>query len=183
MNIYYLSHDPAECATMHSDRHVDEMCLEYATILSTVHWVTDGIEWKGTTLQGVDISTWVHPDPTIQQFLYKATESNSAVVKWAGMNVNNYQWLCALWINMCTEYCKRYGKANSTIQELYPLMIWHPATIGEGVFEPPPVLVDADCVVDDPIESYRNHYVKNLYGWKGWEMGTPTPEWYKHAEL
>ena len=37
MNIFYLAHNPTDCAQMHCDKHVVKMILETAQLLSTAH--------------------------------------------------------------------------------------------------------------------------------------------------
>ena len=47
MNLFYLSKDPTECATLHCDKHVVKMIIEYAQLMSTAHRMLDGEEYEG----------------------------------------------------------------------------------------------------------------------------------------
>ena len=46
MNLFYLSKDPTECATLHCDKHVVKMIIEYAQLMSTAHRMLDGEEYE-----------------------------------------------------------------------------------------------------------------------------------------
>ena len=43
MNIFYLSHDHAQCAQWHVDKHVVKMILESCQLLSTARRLIDGV--------------------------------------------------------------------------------------------------------------------------------------------
>ena len=50
MNVFYLHEDPKICATMHADKHVVKMIVEYGQMMSTAHRVLDGTEWYDRTI-------------------------------------------------------------------------------------------------------------------------------------
>ena len=52
MNIFELDENPLVCASMHCDKHVVKMPIEYAQLLSTAHRVLDGEEYIGETKTG-----------------------------------------------------------------------------------------------------------------------------------
>ena len=63
MNIFYLDKDPKVCATMHCDKHVVKMIIEYAQLLSTAHRVLDGVSKNVLTKSNRKYTTWIHPTP------------------------------------------------------------------------------------------------------------------------
>ena len=49
MNIFYLTHNPMQCAEQHCDKHVVKMILESAQMLSSAKRRLDGIEYYAKT--------------------------------------------------------------------------------------------------------------------------------------
>ena len=68
MNIFYLAHNPTDCAQMHCDKHVVKMILETAQLLSTAH------HERGSTAP------------------YKSTHRNHPSAVWVRSGVKQYQW-------------------------------------------------------------------------------------------
>jgi hypothetical protein len=58
MNVFYLHEDPKICATMHADKHVVKMIVEYGQMMSTAHRVLDGTEWYDRTINNRRIKRW-----------------------------------------------------------------------------------------------------------------------------
>ena len=107
MNVFYLHHDPKECAQMHCDSHASKMCVEYAQLLSTAHRVVDGKLWYGRTTIGRRIARYFHPDEEMQQELYLASHINHPSNIWVRENASNYEWLYDMWIELGKEYRHR----------------------------------------------------------------------------
>ena len=111
MNIFYLSHDPKECAEWHMDRHSVKMILEYAQLLSTAHRVLDGVELIGLSDSGRKKKFWTLGDSR-DYTLYKATHINHPSAIWCRKGIVQYRWLHNLLIELCKEYTYRYGKIH-----------------------------------------------------------------------
>jgi len=90
MNIFYLDHNVKQCAAEHCDKHVVKMCIEYAQLLSTAHRVIDGDEWDGRSVNGRRIKRYFHPDPVMNEELYKACHVNHPSAIWTRASVENY---------------------------------------------------------------------------------------------
>lgn len=141
MNIFYLSHNPVECAKWHYDKHVVKMILEYSQLLSTAHHLLDG-------------------EPSIK--CYKPTHKNHPSAVWVREAGQNYCWLHDLLEELCKEYTYRYGKVHKTdSSEIVFNLAMLPKNIktitGSGVTKMPQCMPDAyKC--DDSIEAYRNYY-------------------------
>lgn len=95
MNIFVLSRNPYECATLHCDKHIVKMPLETAQMLSTI-------------LHGYGIST-----------PYKPVHKNHPCTKWVGQNRANFKWAIHLGIALCNEYRKRYGRYHRSEQIIW----------------------------------------------------------------
>ena len=78
MNIFYLTHNPMECAEQHCDKHVVKMILEYAQLLSTAHRLLDN-----------------------NQKVYKTAFKNHPSTIWTRENKSNYRWLSMLFYYLC----------------------------------------------------------------------------------
>lgn len=137
MNVFYLDHDPATCATYHNDKHVVKMILEYAQLLCTTHH-----------LCGV-------PDES----LYRLTHKNHPSAIWVRSAQAHYEWLYELFICLCNEYTHRYGKTHLTFTKLADRLKDCPLTDNLPFTPPPPVMPD-EFKVGDVVQSYRNYYVQ-----------------------
>ena len=184
MNIFYLDHNVKQCAAEHCDKHVVKMCTEYAQLLSTAHRVIDGDEWDGRSVNGRRIKRYFHPDPVMNEELYKACHVNHPSAIWTRASLENYVWLYELWMALCEEYTYRYGRIHKSQRKL----AWHLAI--------PPVLIDRDeftqptpamkayphCIVEgDSISSYRNFYWEDKREFAKWTK-RDKPEWWKKYE-
>lgn len=179
MNIFYLSHDPQECARLHNDKHVVKMILEYGQLMSTAHRVLDGKEYYGKTINNRNIKRWVLPDER-ENVLWKASHIKHPSGVWVRSSDKNYKWLYSLWFNLLQEYTFRYGKHHSA-ERMMPYFWVCPINIPKGNFtEPTPAMPEIYKVSGDSIRSYINYYngaKQHLASWKKRE----TPEWYQNA--
>jgi len=57
MNLFYLHKDPEISATLHCDKHVVKMIIEYAQMLSTAHRMLDGKQYTDAS-SGRRIQRW-----------------------------------------------------------------------------------------------------------------------------
>lgn len=155
MNIFYLDSDPNMCSQMHCDKHVVKMCVEYAQLMSTAHYVLDG-----------------------NVNCYKPTHINHPSAIWARKSNGNYKWLYLLWKELLDEYAYRYGKIHAS-SKLKNVLCNLPINIPDGNFsEPVQAMPDYYKNVDDSLSAYRNYYIgekSKLFSWKNRE----TPYWIK----
>lgn len=181
MNIFYFSSDPAECARHHCDKHVVKMCIEYAQLLSTAHRVLDGQEivmLKNNRKRKAFILE--HDD--FNDYLYKATHINHPSAKWVRNSYENYSWLLNMWIYLCQEYTKRYGKIHLS-SALTTFLLNSPKNIDiQKPFEPPWRAMPIQYKINksDPAycqKSYHLYFYKekqHIAQWKHNEI----PEWF-----
>jgi len=179
VNIFYLSHNPVECAKFHVDRHTTKMVLEYAQLLSTAHRVLDGVELIGLSDSGRKKKFWTLGDSR-DYTLYKATHINHPSAVWARQSAENYLWLANMLIALCEEYTYRYGKIHKTERDglAYVLLKNIPHNIGNSGFtQPTPAMPDNVKVSGDSIKSYRNYYINNKAHLANWKK-RQVPEWF-----
>lgn len=162
MNIFFLHPDPQICASMHNDKHVCKMILEYAQMLSSAHYTYSPDGWA----EG-------HGLPTIGRHF------NHPATKWVRANSSNYQWLYALFEALLYEYYYRYGKDKNRRHhhEIYmDLLQQTPIKIPvEKWYEPPQCMPDVfkdDCVVT----AYRKYYQYAKAGFNVWTKRSE-PKW------
>lgn len=176
MNIFYLHNDPAECAKLHTDKHVVKMIIEYAQLLSTAHHLLDGTEHTGLTKTGRKRKGYVIGDER-DSVIYKATHWNHPSAIWVRQSKENYFWLYNLWIELMKEYTYRYGKVHSS-SRLKDALLIPPKNIPEAPFtEPTPAMPDQYKVKGNSIQAYINYYVgakQHLASWKKRSI----PSWY-----
>ena len=183
MNIFYLDKVPEKCAEMHVDKHVVNMILEYAQLLSTAHRILDGVESIGLSKTGRKQTRYVLPDER-EPILYSATHINHPSAAWVRQSAMNYRWLYTLLVALCKEYTHRYGKVHKceSVGLVNQLQIT-PTNIPYNVnfTEPTPAMPDECKVTNDSIQSYRNYYVMNkghLWSWKGKINSRKEPKWF-----
>jgi hypothetical protein len=187
MNIFYLHHEPIDCAAMHNDKHTIKMILEYAQLLSTAHRVLDGvptIDRGGAT--GRQRTTYILPDNR-DTVLYRATHINHPSAVWVRKGVQHYHWLYSLLVALCKEYTYRYGKVHKVEREgLMDALRVVPKNIPQDTYwsEPTPAMPDEVKVEGNSIASYRAYYINNkthLASWRGKINSRNIPEWYNET--
>ena len=183
MNIFYLDKDPKVCATMHCDKHVVKMIIEYAQLLSTAHRVLDGVSKNVLTKSNRKYTTWIHPTPLMETTLYKSTMRNHPSAIWARQSLSHYVYLKELWKNLCAEYTYRYGKVHITYTKLIDVLEVNPMNIPNvPFFDPPPAMSHfPDCIVpNNSLHSYYNYYIVAKNYFAKWTK-RPIPEWYSEG--
>ena len=180
MNFFYLSKDPHEAAIAHLDKHVVKMSIEYPQLLSTAHRMLDGIQYLDKTASGARIKRWQHPDPKMDDILYKASHVNHPTAIWVRESKANYDRLYDTWVELLREYTYRYGKVHMSGKKLAVPLMEAPKNIPRVPFTDPPPAMKAypQCIVeDDVVQSYRNYYREAKAGFARWTK-RPAPKWY-----
>lgn len=129
------------------------MCIEYAQLLSTAHYVLDGT-----------------------QVGYKPTHKNHPCAIWVRQSVNNYNWLLALYMVLGNEYTKRYKKTHKSM-ELLNKLTRAPSNIPRTPHTLPPQCMPDDCKALDVVVAYRNYYNKHKQHIAKWKHGK-VPNWF-----
>ena len=182
MNIFYLSHNPEECAKQHVDKHVVKMILEYAQLLSTAHRVLDGNLVVVFTDNNRKKKVYKHPDNELDEVLYKSTHINHPSAKWVMASKSHYDWLYNLFYELCHEYQYRYGKQHLTDVKLSIILVNPPKNIPNKSFEEPYLAMpDQYKVPGNAIRSYQNYYNGDKQLLAKWKL-RDTPVWYDIKE-
>lgn len=162
MNIFYLDSDPASCASMHCDKHVVKMMIEYAQQMSTAHRVLDD-------------------DYVLDSSIYRVSHKNHPASKWVRSSNRHYEWLYELWGALSDEYTKRYGKVHASWSKLRYLLKSIPYNISyEHAWSDPPKCMPADCMQDSVVDSYREYYIKEKSYFAKWKY-SQIPIWFSAA--
>ena len=184
MNIFYLSHNVAECAMWHVDKHVVKMILESCQLLSTARRLIDGVPTiekrsVGGSSSFRNVKRWSLKDyPEQEKVIYQATHVTHPSAVWARQSLENYIWLSDLTFALINEYKYRYGKDHKC--ETVARQLVHPPMKGfphNGFTEPTPAMPDEYKVSGDSITSYRNYYrgaKARMASWKNRDV----PPWY-----
>ena len=99
MNIFYLG-NPQTSAQELCDKHVVKMITESAQMLCAVHWC------KADTLEKVQECLSYH--------LFKPAHINHPSTIWTRETNEQYLWHYELYVEMCKEYTRRYGKIHGS---------------------------------------------------------------------
>jgi len=160
VNLFYLDTRPERCATLHCDKHVVKMIIEYAQLMSTAHRMLDGIEYQDKTKLGRKIRRWKHPNNNMDGVLYKASHINHPTAVWARGSYGNYRYLYDLFCALCDEYTYRYGKVHMTDSKLRQLLEAAPMNIPDRRFYAPPRAMPDDCkkYTKNVIQAYHKYY-------------------------
>lgn len=129
---------------MHTDKHVVKMILESCQLLSTV----------AREKYKIDAG-------------YKSGWKNHPCTAWVAKRDANFWWLFQLAMWLCDEYTFRYGKHHKSEETLKDLSSLFNIIAGRlFVREPsrmlsmPYLAMPDDCKTNDPVQSYRNYYLK-----------------------
>lgn len=173
MNIFYLDHDPAIAATMHLDKHVVKMVLEYAQLLSTaqrllstippvtVYRITRGkvraVEHR--PLPGDMIETVDGLPSLISTHIYRATHANHPCAMWVRESTANYRWTHDLLSAVTKEYTHRYGKVHKVEHSgLLHDLTDPPPALANHQPTPVPLAMPDEYKASCPVEAYRRYY-------------------------
>lgn len=152
MNIFVLDYDIKKCAQYHCDKHVVKMCIEYAQLLSSVHHSLG------------------------KPAGYSLTHKNHPCAIWVRQNMNNYEWLFNLAIELGDEYTHRYGKKHKSISIVETLPI--PELEYDKLTPHPKCVRDDLKSIPDVVEAYRTYYIEDKASFCTWK-NREKPEWFK----
>jgi len=171
MNIFILSYDPVEAATMLCDKHVTKMGLEAVQMMSTALYLcgSKGIQY--------DASQWKDrwDDPSRSECIraYKPTHQSHPCTQWTRAQIN-YNWLRRHAEAIFDEHMVRYGTRPHTARVLEQLPRFSEIQ-GPVRF----VLAMPDHLkCDDPVKAYRKYYKSDKAGLAKW-TNRSIPEWMK----
>ena len=188
-NIFFLDFDPELAAQAHCDRHVYQMPLDCAQLLSSA--------WHELHGYGADheipnlIRRHVYPVVTGEaaaeryrqlvpigeaytaewrmfgQRIYSSVFADHSCAKWVRELGGNYLWLWQMGMALAAEYEHRFGKPHFARGVLYTLERIPPAlkkSVSDWT-EAPPIMPEVFKVRDesgqfyDSVQSYRNCYI------------------------
>ena len=177
MNVFYLHEDPKICATMHADKHVVKMIVEYGQMMSTAHRVLDGTEWYDRTINNRRIKRW-RLDDEREDILYKASHINHPSAIWVRESIENYYQMFKLYMATLAEFTNRYGKIHGASKPSVFLM--RPPLNIPCVkrTEIPQCMPDYCKVKGNPIKAYRNYYINEKESFATWK-NKEIPQWFK----
>lgn len=174
MNIFVLHTDPKIAATMHLDKHVVKMILEYGQLLSTAHRLQSGrdesivyverksgLKQRKVILLDGDVVEEQDGKPVLKATrVYLDTHANHPCGLWVRDSKANYLWTHDLLVATCREYTYRYGKIHKMESSgLLDTLATTPLLSPEISLTPFPLAMPDEYKVDCPVQSYRNYYL------------------------
>jgi hypothetical protein len=176
LNIFFVDSDPVVAAQSLVDKHVVKMILESAQLLSTAHRLLDGEEFEGKTKTGRKAKRWKLHDAR-ENVIYSATHINHPSAVWCRQSVENYNWLVDHFFALMLEYNYRYNKQHKCYGELSYMLSSPPKNLQNYDWtEMPSCMADEYKISTDPIENYRNYYIRgksHIHKWTNREQ----PDW------
>jgi hypothetical protein len=169
MNIFVTDNSPKISAQTLDDKRVVKMVLETAQLLSTA----------------IFINTF-----NIYEGIYKPTHIKHPCAIWAGLNIENWDWLFQHFIALCEEYTMRYNKIHAS-EKLLPYLIEYRKFIKHGAKTPfanctrsEPIVVDFRYL-NDTCDAYKKYLVEKWNNDKSYPKWTKRdkPLWYDHKSL
>lgn len=183
MNLFILDKDPVKAAQLQCNKHVVKMIVESAQMLSTAHRMLDGSMVRAPSKSGKTLSQhWVHPDPNLDEILYKAVHMKHPCTVWTMQSNNNYNWHWIHFSALCDEYTYRYGKVHSTDTLLRNVLQYPPQNIPVGYLTPQPLAMQSnpECInKNDIVGSYRAFYQTKQERFKMVWSKREVPEWFQ----
>ena len=182
MNIFVLDENPVTSAKMMCDKHVVKMIVESAQMLSTAHRMIDGNEYSDKTKSGRKIKRWKHPNPNLENTLYKACHTGHPSTLWVMESAYNYHWLYRHMMALNTEFKMRYGHIldHKTVQLLEGALMYPPKNISLNTIatDPPPAMPDYCKIPGDSVASYKKYYIYEKQRFATWKSPSTVPAWY-----
>lgn len=107
---------------------------------------------------------------------YKPTHRNHPCVKWAQQSPTNYAWLFALATALGYEYTARYGRVHASSLLLIELPEPAPWPAPEPTWFA--LAMPDEFKDDDPVQAYRNYYLKGKRGIASYRAPAVPPSWF-----
>ena len=185
MNIFVLDEDPQIAAQYHCNKHVVKMILEAGQMLCAAHWLHLLDNYYNGHISDFkrvrDIQEWLYKNThPLEQPPWKLSHMRHPCTIWTNNSLSNYMWHWQLGVSLCKEYTKRYERVHKSEVVLDWLGKNTPRLMKDKGLTPFSVCMKEEYKVkDDPIQSYRNYYIKDKVRFAKWEPRTKTPDWFK----
>ena len=118
----------------------------------------------------------------MDQILYKAVHRGHPCTIWTMESSRNYEWHWKHFDALCEEYTYRYGKIHASSYLKHPL--WSlPDNIPKGKMTPFRLAMTSnpECMVGDPVKSYRLFYQTKQSRFKMNWTKREQPEWFNNV--
>ena len=155
MNIFFLSLDPEECATLYCDQHVIKILLEIVQMLYTAWHFSGEPDWnsrapynKARTRRG-----------------YRTAHPNHPMCLWVRSSEEAYNLATDVGLALAIEYTTRFGKVHACSKHILWLKMNQPPSFGSIKSEKAYYSVQdiPECMPEehwnpDVTEAYRSYY-------------------------
>jgi hypothetical protein len=154
------------------------MIVETAQLLCTAKRLLDGTLIPGKSATGRNVKRWQLADPDLETAIYQAGYIDHPSAIWCRSTDANYWWLQMHGMAMCQEYTRRYHKIHKTQSVMEVLGRGKPNNIHIGTLEPFAVAMPDEFKLPDPVEAYRNYYIKAKSRFAYWKDQRTMPYWF-----
>ena len=183
MNMFVLDEQPQKAAEYHCNKHVVKMILEAGQMLCTAHWMS-WLENFGKTRKDFrlmrDVKDYLRINvPKERQPPWGITHVNHPCSIWTRQTAENYFWHLDLMACLLDEYTSRYKRQHKSNSVCHWLAENLPLCFPMQGLTPFPICMKEEYKVDnDPIQSYRNYYIKDKVRFAKWEPRANTAQWF-----
>ena len=157
------------------------MILESGQMLCTAHWVK-WLELLGKSRSDFrlvrEIQTYLFKNiPSEKQPPWKLTHMNHPCSIWTRESYENYMWHLELMKNLLNEYQVRYQRKHKSWDVFSWLESNIPPNIQTGKTPFPICMKEEYIISKDPVECYREYYIKDKVRFAKWKNGN-IPLWW-----
>tara|TARA_Y100000361_G_C11119892_1_gene322586 strand:- start:87 stop:596 length:510 start_codon:yes stop_codon:yes gene_type:complete len=169
MNIFVLSQNPITAAKMMCDKHIPKMIVESAQMMASAlrrHGATD--DMMPLTKAGTP---------------YKGGYKHHPCTVWVGDSYANFMWLSHHAEALLDEYYERFGKVHACHNPIYQMSSMKSvfATSTRDYLTPFAQAMPDEYKNRCAVTAYRNYYHSKTFA--KWEKGTPSPKWWRGANV
>ena len=183
MNLFVLDKNPVKAAQLQCDKHIVKMIVESAQMLCTAHRMLDGTFEKRLSNSGKRmVKYYCHPNPNIENTLYKAVHFGHPCTIWTMESMQNYIWHYEHFYALCVEYTYRYHKTHSSETLLDEILSIPPKNIPNKGLTPFALAMtnNPECMFEgDPVRSYQAFYQTKQEKFKMTWSKRSVPSWFK----
>ena len=173
MNIFFLSWNFTECATLYCDQHVVKIILEIAQMLYTAHWTMSEPGWNSSaplTKNGKARG-------------YAKAHPKHPMTLWVGKCRENYMWTVNFGLALVCEHNRRFGTIHSCASHMLwlfsnPPMSFSGADSLTAVYAttgfpcnvtPPPMCMPVEYHDTNIVRAYQKYYIGDKLRFARWK--------------
>jgi hypothetical protein len=165
MNIFVLDLNPVRAASMLCDKHVPKMATESAQMLASA------LRANGASDMHMPLTQAGRP--------YRGGYHRHPCTVWAGVCIDNYEWLAWHGEAICQEYMERFGKQHACDIPIRQMADQWQMIRGQQNKTPFAQAMPDQFRDESPVVAYRNYYRAEKSRFASWDRCRHgVPDWW-----